>query len=235
MSVLIIENMPGTPLGLVGEALNEAAVALRRIAAYDGMAIPSSVGSHTGLIVLGGVQNALDDENHPYLPEVCHLIREFHQAERPVLGICLGSQLIARAFGADNILGRPVEFGWCDVTPTDEALTDPVLGHLGAGAALFHWHTDTFSLPEGAVRLASSVMTQNQAFRIGQTTYGVQFHFEAGKQVVGEWVTNFADDIASHSPDWPDRYPAELARHGTAADSTGLDLARAWVRLLKTG
>src|SRR5690606_19384834 len=120
-----------------------------------------------------------DDAGSPWLPDVVSLIGQFDRADKPVLGICLGAQLVARAAGAENILDCPVEFGWHYVRPTAAGRHDPVLGHLGAGAPLFHWHADTFTLPEHAERLAESDMTDIQAFRIGRATYGIQFHFEA--------------------------------------------------------
>src|ERR1700693_4275512 len=95
---------------------------------------------------------------------------------KPVLGICLGAQLVARGYGSKNILARPVEFGWKDVHPTVAGRGDPPLPAPGGGAPLFHWHTDTFTLPQGAVHLAASAMTLHQAFRIGRAVYGIQFH-----------------------------------------------------------
>lgn len=232
MQVLVIENYPKTPLGLVGVALQEAGVEWTGVAAHDGGTVPDGPGSHAGLVVLGGVQDAMDDETYPFLPDVCRLIRQFHEAERPVLGICLGAQLIARAFGAENILDRPIEFGWHEVRPTPAGRDDPFARALGDGAPVFHWHTDTFTLPEGAVHLATSDSTAHQAFRIGAATYGIQFHFEAGTEVVRDWSSSFADEIAPHTPDWPTRLSEEIGRHGEAADRTGLELGRIWASLL---
>jgi GMP synthase (glutamine-hydrolysing) len=232
MQVLVIENYPKTPLGLVGEALREANVGWTGVAAHEGARVPDDPKGHAGLVVLGGVQNATDDAGYPFLPDVCQLIRRFHQVEKPVLGICLGAQLIARAFGARNILDRPVEFGWHDVRPTPAGREEPFARFLGEGAPLFHWHTDTFTLPGDAVHLASSDSTAHQAFRIGRSTYGIQFHFEAGTEVVKDWSASFADEIMPHTPDWQARLPEEISRHGDAADRTGLALARAWVELL---
>lgn len=232
MQVLVIENYPKTPLGLVGEALREADTGWTAVAAHDGAMVPDEPGNHSGLVVLGGVQDAMDDSAYPFLPDVCRLIRRFHEAERPVLGICLGAQLIARAFGAQNILGRPIEFGWHEVRPMPAGRDDPFARILGDGTPVFHWHTDTFTLPEGAAHLASSDITAHQGFRMGTATYGIQFHFEAGTEVVRDWSASFADEIVPHTPDWQARLPGEISRHGEAVDRTGLELARVWVSLL---
>ncbi|NBN64517.1 GMP synthase [Microvirga tunisiensis] len=233
MRVLAIENYHDTPYGNVGRALADAGVEVVSVRAFAGEPLPDGIGDHAGLVVFGGGQNALDDAGSPFLPRVCELIRGFHAADRPVMGICLGSQLIARSFGGRNIIGRPIEFGWHDVTPTGAGRTDPVFSALGTGAPLFHWHNDTFELPEGAVHLATSRQTQNQGFRLGRATYAFQFHFEAALPEVLEWSQGFADTIARDAPDWTARLPAEADRHAARADATGMALASNWVRLLQ--
>ncbi|WP_417693543.1 type 1 glutamine amidotransferase [Roseibium sp.] len=232
MRVLVLENYPGTPLGLLGQALEGAGVRVTSVPAHAGAPVPEDHVGHEGLVVLGGEQNALDDLGYPFLPQVCELIRTFHAAGKPVLGICLGSQLIARAFGGENILGRPVEFGWHEVRPTDEGRGDPVIGVLKEGAALFHWHSDTVGLPREAVHLAQSDATPVQAYRIGQSTYATQFHFEAGLKVVRQWSESFSSSILVHTPDWPERMVREARGSGVVAERAGLEVAHAWVALL---
>lgn len=229
MRVLVIENYPNTTLGLVGEALRQADAEARIVRTHAGEGLPASHDAFDAAVLLGGGQSALDDADHPYLPQEVALARAFGEADKPVLGICLGAQLLARAYGAENILGRPIEFGWRQVRTTRAGRADPVLAALGEGAPLFHWHTDTFTLPPGAVHLATSEMTRNQAFRIGRAVYGIQFHFEAGTELVAQWNRDFADEIAANTPDWFARHPAEAARNGAAADAAGLALARAWL------
>ena len=233
MRVLAIENYPNTTLGLVGQALREAGAEARIVRTHAGDGLPASHDDFDAAVLLGGGQNALDDSDHPYLPQEVALARGFGEADKPVLGICLGAQLLARAYGAQNILGRPIEFGWHEVRTTEAGRSDPVLAAIGEGAPLFHWHTDTFTLPPGAVHLATSAMTQNQAFRIGRAVYGIQFHLEAGTELVSQWNRDFADEIAASTPDWFERHPAEAARNGAAADAAGLALARAWLALVR--
>lgn len=233
MRVLVIENYFGTPLGLVGRALAERGVDVDLRAAWRGAPLPGDAVGYAGLVVLGGDQNALDDAECPWLPHAASLTRTFGDADKPVLGICLGAQLVARGAGAKNILDRPIEFGWHPVRPTAEGRDDPVVSALGEGSPIFHWHTDTFSLPKGAAHLAESDMTALQAFRIGRATYGVQFHFEADRELVARWNVDFAEQIAAHTPDWPERHAGEAARHGGKADATGTALARAWAELLR--
>src|SRR3990167_293195 len=232
MRVLVLENFPGTPLGQVETALAEAGAEIEFCRACDGDAVPSGHGGHDGLVVLGGGQSALDDDASPWPPAVAGLTRDFGAADKAVLGICLGAQLVARGHGARNILGRPIEFGWHEVRPTEAGRTDPLIAPFAAGAPIFHWHLDTFTLPPGAVRLAASDRTDIQAFRIGRAVYGIQFHFEADRRLVEFWNQRFAEEIADYVPDWLVRHPAEAARHGETADAMGLAVARAWVGLI---
>jgi GMP synthase-like glutamine amidotransferase len=233
MRVLVVENYRSTPLGQVGTALREAGAEIDLRQAHLGAPLPAAATGHDGLVILGGEQNALADDACPWFPGLVGLVRDFGAGDKAVLGICLGAQLVARAHGADNILGRPVEFGWHEVRPTEAGRSDAVTAALGAGSPIFHWHEDTFSLPTGAVHLATSDMTRNQAFRLGRATYGIQFHFEADRPLVEGWSRDFAESIRDNAPDWPARHPQDAARHGPAADATGLDLARRWVRLLR--
>lgn len=235
MRVLVIENYPKTTLGLVGRALAEAGAETRLIRTHVGDPLPSSPEAFDALIMLGGAQDALDDANHPYLKPEAALARAFGEADKAVLGICLGAQILARGYGATNILGRPLEFGWHEVRATEAGRTDPVLSMLGGVAPIFHWHVDTFTLPPGATHLATSAQTSMQAFRIGRAVYGTQFHFEAGTDLVADWTRDFAEEIDATVPDWFARHPQEARRHGPAADAAGLALARAWVAQIESG
>ena len=231
MTLLVIENYPKADLAAFGRKADAMGAPYHVVRAYAGETVPDGVSAFSGLVVLGGGQDALADAQYPFLPDVCELILRFHEAGRPVLGICLGCQLIARAIGGDNILARPIEFGWHRVTPTAAGRTDPVLKVLGEGGPLFHWHTDTVSLPEGAVHLAQSEMTPVQAFRMGRGTYAIQFHFEAALEDVTGWSQHLADEILPHTPDWPDRMQREARLNAGEADRIGAALAEAWLGL----
>jgi len=232
MRVLVIENYPKTTLGLVGQVLSESGAECRVLRTHAGDSVPAASDGFDGLVILGGAQDALDDATYPYLAEEASLARDFGAADKAVLGICLGAQLVARGHGAENILGRPIEFGWHEVRTTPEGRSDPVLSVLGDAAPLFHWHVDTFTLPPGAMKLAESDATSLQAFRIGRAVYGIQFHFEAGTELVASWTRDFAHEIEPYAPDWFERHPVEAGIHGPAADAAGLALARAWASLI---
>jgi GMP synthase-like glutamine amidotransferase len=229
MRVLVVQNFDDTGLGQVATALAERGIDVDTRRPYCGEPLPVGIREHAALVVLGGEQDALDDVKCPYYPELLELIRACSAADRPVLGICLGAQLMARAFGGENLLGAAPEFGWCEVELTEEGRIDPVMQALPARFPIFEWHDDTFTLPPGAARLATNGTAANQAFRVGRAAYGIQFHFEADRQLVAEWNGIFADYLARRQPGWPQRHPADAALHGPDADAAGLALARAWV------
>ncbi|MEF0939960.1 type 1 glutamine amidotransferase [Rhizobium sp. BR 362] len=229
MRVAVVENMKNTPLGALGIALEEAGAEIEWFRAWEGERLPREASAHDALVVLGGEQNARDDETHPYLPELARLMRRFEEADKAVLGICLGSQLLARAYEAENLIGIAHEFGWKTVGVTEEGRADPLLSDLGDDFTIFQWHSDTFSLPIGAVHLAANAVTRNQAFRIGRAAYGTQFHFEANTAVVEGWRTDFTASIERNEPGWLERYAEIAALHAAAADVAGLAIARGWV------
>lgn len=229
MRVLVVQNYDNTGLGQVGAALAEAGAEIDLRNAHRGDALPDDASQHDAIVVLGGGQNALADAEYPYIPALLDLIRDFEAQDRSVLGICLGSQLMARAFGGENLIGTAPEFGWREVGLTGEAAADPVFGALPENFPTFQWHDDTFTLPEGAVHLAANPAAQNQAFRIGRAAYGFQFHFEADQSLVRHWNAAFSELLRERQPGWLDRFENEASAHGGKADEIGLVLARGWV------
>ncbi|MVA99610.1 GMP synthase [Nitratireductor sp. CAU 1489] len=232
MRVLVVQNFDQTGLGLVGRALDEAGAKVDCCRTFAGDPLPDGESGHDGLVVLGGAQSAVDDENHPYLPRLTRLMREFVIGDRAVLGICLGAQVLARAMGGRNLIGSATEFGWRQVERTRHGESDPVLRVVPPRFPIFEWHDDTFTLPPGALRLARNGAAENQAFRVGRAGYGIQFHFEADRALVRRWNADFRDHLAESQPDWPARFESEAARHGPEADAAGFALARAWVALV---
>ncbi len=151
MRVLVVQNYDDTGPGQVGTALADVGAELDIVTAQRGSDLPADASRHDALLVLGGAQHALDDGHSPYFPALLSLIRAFAEADRSVLGICLGSQLIARAFGGENRLGVAEEFGWQPVRLAPAAAEDPLFAGLPAEFPIFQWHDDTFSLPPGAL------------------------------------------------------------------------------------
>jgi GMP synthase (glutamine-hydrolysing) len=234
LRVAIVENTRVTHHGQVGIALHEAAAVIDLYKPWCGQPLPLSVDADA-LVVFGGEQSAQDDDTHPYLPDLARLMADYTAMDRPVLGICLGAQILARAYGAQNLLGGTPEFGWSPVTLTDAGRADPVFADLPPEFSIFQWHSDTFTLPAGAVQLAWSDAVPQQAFRIGRATYGTQFHFEVSRAVAADWNRRFPEAVERMHPGWLRNFPAESAQYGVTADALGLTIARAWVGLIEAG
>lgn len=143
---------------------------------------------YDGLVVLGGPMSVDDLDAHPHLATEVELIGEALERRMPVLGICLGAQLVARTLGAWVGRNGQKEIGWYDVEPTEHAREDPLLRHFRASERIFQWHGDAFELPEGAALLASSAACANQAFRYGDRVYGFQFHLEVDERLIERWL-----------------------------------------------
>ena len=192
--------------------------------------LPSSPDGFDALIMLGGAQDALDDANHPYLKDEAALARAFGEADKAVLGICLGAQILARGYGAGNILGRPLEFGWHEVRATEAGRADPVLAAMGEAAPIFHWHLDTFTLPPGAVHLATSAMTADAGLPHRPRRLRHPVPFRGRHRARRELDARFRRrDRRTTRPTGSSAIREEAARHGAAADAAGLALARAWI------
>ncbi|HXH65095.1 MAG TPA: type 1 glutamine amidotransferase [Mariprofundaceae bacterium] len=158
--------------------------------------VPGSLSGYDGLVVMGGPQSANDDL--PYIHDELALLRLAVAEDFPVLGICLGAQLLAKA-GQAHITRSPVwELGWYPVFPTPASAGDPLFSNLPeAGLRIFQWHGETFSLPAGAVLLAHHPNVPHQAFRLGRCQYGLQFHAEVDAPVIESWI-EAGDDERRH-------------------------------------
>lgn len=232
MRVAIVENTAITHHGQVGVALHEAGAVVRVFRPFADGQLPQA-GDQDALVVFGGEQSALDDDRHPYLPALGALMRAEAENGRAVLGICLGAQVFARGLGAENRLGVAPEFGWCRIERCAPAASDPLLAALPEEFPATQWHSDTFTLPAEASHLARNAAAEMQGFRWGRAGYGFQFHFEAHRGVVADWLRRFPEAIARHDPGFAAAHPARAAAEGVPADAAGLALARAFVAQIR--
>jgi GMP synthase (glutamine-hydrolysing) len=158
---------------------------IRRLDLEATMPAPGEV---EGLIVMGGPMGAYETHKYQFLARECNFIRDLVASDRPVLGVCLGAQLLASALGARVFPGQTPEIGFGSVQLTRAGDSDPLLGPARPALPVFHWHGDTFDLPQGATLLASSVDYPHQAFRFGKCAYGLQFHVEPDSDTWSAWL-----------------------------------------------
>jgi GMP synthase (glutamine-hydrolysing) len=187
--LLVFQHSAAEPLGVLDPMLRRWGFRIRYVNfARDPDARPD-VGRYDGLVVLGGPMNVDQAGQYPHLGVEMAAIREAVQGGLPVLGICLGAQLLAAALGA-NVRPHTVrEIGWYRLLPAPAAAEDRLFRHFDGGQAVFQWHAYTFDLPAGAVQLARTQSCEHQAFRFGERAYGLQFHLEADEALIRRWLT----------------------------------------------
>ncbi len=180
------------------------------------------------LAVLGGPIGAYEDAAYPFLADEIRLIKARLAAKLPVLGICLGAQLMARALGARVYPGPAKEIGWAAIELTEAGRRSP-LKHLAADKArVLHWHGDTFDLPPGATRLAATDQCANQAFALGRYALALQFHAEAPAGIE-RWLVGHAHEIASAPGVGAESLRADTARYAPALQRQGPKAFAAWL------
>ncbi len=187
--LLVCQHVPHEILGTLNPLLKRAGFRIRYVNFGRYPDAQPGLDGYNGLVVLGGPMSVNHEARHPHLTTEMRLVEEAIERDLPVLGICLGAQLIAKTLGARVYENDEKEIGWYDVTPTEPARSDPVASHLGATEKLFQWHGDTFDIPAGAVHLASSPLCASQAFRYRTSVYGLQFHLEVDEPMIERWLT----------------------------------------------
>ncbi len=193
--ILFVQHGETDRPGLLIEAVNACRVDLEIARPYAGENLPDSLREFHGLAVGGGAQGAYEVGKYPYLARECELIREAAHAEKPVLGLCLGAQLMASALGAPVRPSSRREIGFFPVTLDPIARYDPLWCDLPTDFVTTHWHGDVFDLPAAGMRLGSSALTPNQLFRYGRGLYGLQFHLEMTPELFEEMVYEARDDL----------------------------------------
>ena len=186
--VLCVRNDRDDTLGITPAVLGEAGVSLARLDAFEPDVRWPDLGEIGGLIVFGGEMNVDEIDRHPYLLRQRELMRRAVDAGLPVLGICLGAQMLARAFDARVYRAAVREFGFKPVRVTDAGERDVLLSAVQTGDQVFQGHEDTFDLPAGAELLVAGDDVPIQAFRLGRNAWGVQFHFEVDAAGVEAWL-----------------------------------------------
>jgi GMP synthase (glutamine-hydrolysing) len=194
--IYVLQHHPVENLGTIADALEGNALAWQYVRVADGQPVPANMKGAGGLIVMGGPMGVNQRDRYPWLRDETRLIEDAMKLNLPVLGVCLGAQILAAALGAKverNPNGK--EIGWHPIRLSDSAKEDRLVRDLPATMTPFHWHGDIFDLPLGAVSLASSDKTPFQAFRMGDKAYGFQFHFEVTQDGVAAMADAFAKEL----------------------------------------
>src|ERR1700688_717976 len=226
--IYVLQHHPVENLGTIADALEGAALAWQYVRVNEGQPVPRDMKGAGGLIVMGGPMGVYQTERYPWLRDEMLLIEDAMKLNLPVLGVCLGAQILASALGAKverNPAGK--EIGWHPIRLSDSAKDDRLMRGLPPTTAPFHWHGDIFELPAGASSLASSDKTPCQAFRHGDKTYGFQFHFEVTQDGVAAMADAFAKELIRENI-LGDRMIAQAAEFLPALDTISNNVFSRW-------
>jgi GMP synthase-like glutamine amidotransferase len=217
MAVLIFRHVPFEPAGRIADSLDERGIEWRYVDLWQSAGEPLPVDQAQALVVMGGPMSVNDPL--PWLREEERYVTRAISSGVPVLGVCLGAQLLARCLGAQVSPMARKEIGWYPIRLREPAMADPLFHGLQPEEIVFHWHGESFSLPAGAEWLAESELCGRQAFRHGSNLYGLQFHPEVTPEIIRMWCredANCGDLREAEAPIDPQAHAArmkEIAEH----------------------
>lgn len=198
MKILSISHASFERLGHIETWAHKKNHIIRKVNPYRGETLPK-VNDFDFIIIMGGPQSMLRMKDAPYLADEIEFIKQALKLNKPILGVCLGAQLIAEALGAKTERSPHQEVGMYLIELLDAAKDDPVFQQFPHKFEVMHWHYDMPGLPEGAVLLAKSEGCPHQAFRYGDRVYGLQFHFEMTENLLNVMVENYIADLIQKS------------------------------------
>jgi len=229
--VLILQQMVCEPAGLLADVLHEQGWPVETVLAQE-QPVPELLNGYAGLIVMGGPMSA-NDVHLDFIAAELALLKRAIAADFPVMGVCLGAQLLAKAADADIYQADERELGWYSLYPMANAADDPLFRHLGNEIGVFQWHGETFTLPAEATLLASCRNVPNQAFRLGSCQYGLQFHVEVDESIIRDWVGICDDERAHLGPEGVRAMLAETPSRTGPAHAFCRAITTAWADMLK--
>jgi len=197
MKVIIIKHIDIEGPGTIGDFLDSSGIPYQVIDVFNGEPLPDSLSDTSAVIVLGGPMNVYEEEKYPFLKHEDKFLKKVIEAELPTLGFCLGAQLIAKAKGAIVRKASQKEIGWFKISLNENGSNDPLFQGFSRDVDVFQWHGDTFDIPYGAVKLAASELCSNQAYRISNNIYGLQFHVEVTEEMIYQWLDAYKDEVNS--------------------------------------
>lgn len=192
--ILIIKHMEIEGAGTIERFFRNTKWTLATLDFTAGGFPPDDLSDIKAIISMGGPMNVYEEADYPFLRDEDIFLKKAIRKEIPILGICLGAQLLAKACGAEVRKAPEKEMGWRSIELTATGERDPFFAGLPKELEIFQWHEDTFDIPKGAVCLVNSKSCHNQAFRFGKNAYGLQFHIEVTPAIIGSWVKEYIKD-----------------------------------------
>jgi len=227
--LLVIQQVAHEPAALIGEVITQAGLTLVSLL-VDEDEMPTEGEDYSAVIIMGGPASAGDASRA--IQQQQRLLAWCLDHHTPLLGICLGAQLMAKAAGGAVMPAAVRELGWYPLLPTADAADDPLFCHLTHPRSVFQWHGETFSLPAQATLLASCSQVPNQAFRLGEAQYGMQFHLEIDPDLVDCWIAHGDDERGVLGSKGVAQLREESARYSEDANTLCRQIITSWIALL---
>ncbi len=187
--IMIIKHIENEGPGLIESIFIKKGWEMKTIELFRGETFPEGLDNTMAVISLGGPMCANNIEEFPFLQDEISFINRVLKEEMPFLGICLGAQLLAKTCGGRVFKASKPEVGWHSIEISEEGQKDILFQDISNNMGVFQWHQDTFTMPREGIHLARSSACKNQAFRVGNNAYGLQFHIEATEGMVNSWMT----------------------------------------------
>ena len=227
-SATVIRHIAFEDLGTLQIALERKGYAINYLeAGIDNLT--DIAPSEDMLIILGGPIGAYDEQDYPFIVNEIALLEQRLKADLPTLGICLGAQLMARALGARVYPGGKKEIGWSNIVLSEAGRSSPLVNLDVENTPVLHWHGDTFDLPQGATRLASSSLYENQAFSWGKASMGLQFHPEVTQTGLERWFIGHACEINSTPGISVEQLRADTVKYGHLLQKQAVEVWENWL------
>lgn len=219
-------------MGLIAECLIDAGHRFEYVRLFDGEPVPKAVDDIDGIVIMGGPMGVYDSDRYRFLRNELQLIEMAIKESKPILGVCLGSQLIASALGSQVRKGDRKEIGWQPVSLNDSASEDCLWQNIPDTFMAYHWHGDVFDLPKGSVGLAFSKSAPCQAFRYGKKVYGILFHMEVDNVIVSRMVNQFRGELIGEGLD-KKRIKQDTETYLPALKRIGREVFKGWASLIE--
>jgi GMP synthase (glutamine-hydrolysing) len=199
--ILIVKHIDIEGPGTLGDFLDQKKIPYQIIDLGAGDSLPEDLSAIKAVVVLGGPMNVDEEHLYPFLKPEIAFIQKVLQAQLPFLGICLGSQLLAKAAGASVVKSPVKEIGWYHVQLTDEGKKDPLFKDFKEDEPIYHWHGDMFQIPSNSKLLATAQGCPHQALKVGTNAYGLQFHVEVTDKSIKEWCDEYCENDLPGRPE----------------------------------
>ncbi|NET07194.1 MAG: glutamine amidotransferase [Symploca sp. SIO2B6] len=231
----VIRHLAFEDLGTLAPVLNQAGYSIKYLEAGQDNLQSIEFDQPDLLIILGGPIGAYEEKDYPFLLDELRILSSRFQADLPVLGICLGSQLMARALGASVYPSGSKEIGWSPITLTTAGQKSPLRFLSGEYTSMFHWHGDTFDLPAQSTLLASTPVCKHQAFMVGENSLGLQFHPEVTPLGLERWFIGHAVEIGATETVKVSQLRADTVEYGKKLEEQASAFWSEWVSGLDGG